>query len=214
MDHLSLSLSPRKRPRRKSKDRIHDLKIPLATKHSPTLSLTHSLSSTDGTVGGGGAATELDLHAWGLGDLKKEIKQFHELVVKCIEMFEGEVGPVVRLSNSLPLLGDQVQKWRTSRLKAQVLALWKSTAKNITQAETTFHIWLESIQTKKRLVKTDALNHIDELETSIAFHEQRLDEIDDKMDECKALSVFLKKQCNIFAAMKLFHQVQVSCLSF
>lgn len=186
--HLAPILSQRKRGRRKSKDKIRDLKIPIST----------------GKSGDG----ELDLHAWGLGELKKEIRQFSAIVGKCVEIFEGEVGPVTRLSNSLPLFGDQMHKWRASRLKAQVISIWKATSTNLTKAETTFHIWLEAIQTKKRLMRADGLMLVDELDISIAFHEQRLDAIDDKMDECKALAVVLKKQCHIFAAMKLFLEDQ------
>jgi hypothetical protein len=141
---------------------------------------------------------DLDLHAWGLGDLKKDIHQFSAIVSKCIEAISG------RNTTGIPLLGDQLQKWRTKRVKSQLIASWNVAVSKIVQGECTFQIWLEALQTKKRIIRVEALRRVDELEALIAFHEYRLDAIDDRMDECKAVAVSLKKQCNVFSAMKLF----------
>jgi hypothetical protein len=141
---------------------------------------------------------DLDLHAWGLGDLKKDIHQFSAIVSKCIEAMSG------RTINGIPLLGDQLQKWKTKRVKSQLIASWNVAVSKIGQGECTFQIWLEAIQTRKRIIRVEALKRVDELEALIAFHEYRLDAIDDRIDECKALAVSLKKQCNILSSMNLF----------
>jgi hypothetical protein len=143
---------------------------------------------------------DLDLHAWGLGDLKKDIQQLSSIVGKCTQAMNGR-------SNAIPILGDQLQKWRAKRMKSQLIGSWNVTVSKILQGEYTFQIWLEAIQTKKRIIRVEALKRVEELEALVAFHEYRLDAIDDRMDECKVLAVSLKKQCNVLSAMKLFLEV-------
>lgn len=151
---------------------------------------------------------DVDLQAWGLGDIKKDIQQFNHLLNKCIGIFNGKKSHFIRLSTSLPILGEHVNKWRTSRMKSQIITSWNIAISKILQAESIFYIWLEAIQIKKRVIRAEALKYIDELENLISFHENRLDLIDDLIDECKGLAVFLKKQCNHLGAMKLFIEVR------
>lgn len=185
----SLQYSPRKRSRRRSKDKIREL-------HLSHLSPQQSLSPPNDP--------ELDLHAWGLGDLKKDLAHLYSIANKCVEGFPRRS---TISTTAIPLLGDQLQKWKIKRIKSHLISSWNVTISKILQGEYTFHIWLEAIQTKKRIIRLEALRRVDELEALIAFHEYRLDEIDDRMDECKTLAVMLKKQCNILSAMKLFIEV-------
>jgi hypothetical protein len=175
--------SPRKRSRRRSKDKIRELH------HTSPIQATNAIISE----------ADLDLHAWGLGDLKKEIQQLSSIVAKCVQA-NGK-------GSTIPILGDQLQKWRAKKMKSQLIGSWNVTVSKILQGEYTFQIWLEAIQTKKRVIRVEALKRVEELEALIAFHEYRLDAIDDRIDECKVLAVSLKKQCNILSAMKLFLEV-------
>ena len=122
---------------------------------------------------------------------------------------QGKKNHIVRLSESLPLVGEQINKWRTNRFKSQIITSWNITISKIQQAEAIFYIWLEAIQIKKRIIRAEALEFIDELENLIYFHENRLDRIDDLIDECKDLAVFLKKRCNHLGAMKSFLEVSI-----
>lgn len=144
---------------------------------------------------------------WGLSDIKKDIQHFSHTTNKFISSLTGKkTNNILKFSSSLPIVGEQVNKWRSSRMKTRIISSWNIASSKIIQAETIFYIWLEAIQVKKRILRSEALKFVDELESLICFHENRLDMIDDLIDEAKELAVFLKKRCNHLAAMKSFHE--------
>ena len=168
----------------KSKDRIKDISL------------------TARVLNLGQRFKEVDI--WGILEFKNDMSTFQNLTSKLSTISKPSSSGVPLPQTSVV---GQIHKWRSKRIKSQLIPKWQTLLPKLIYIEESIRIWLEAVVLRKFSVRFEALGLLDELEASILLHEYRLDEIDSFLDECKDLAVVLKKKCNALSSMLQFSEV-------
>lgn len=138
----------------------------------------------------------LENDLWGLIDFNKELQEVDKLTLKCNKIKKrsnliiSTVGNVIGSS----MLVVQFQKWRTNRLKENIINSLEILLPKVAYIEESIRLWLEAIVMKKWNIRNEViliLNNINELKYN---YEQSIEIYQNQLLEYKQLIKILTKE--------------------
>jgi len=140
---------------------------------------------------------------WELSKLNMEVSSLYELVDKRKDISVKTNAPTTFG------LRKSFHTWRDSKLKEEYYSRLGDIMSAIRTTEESIRLWLSAIVMKKWSSRQEAMTYINDLETSIALHEFRLDSMEDEVQDLKELCDLLYTEASEIACMMLFNEAIV-----
>jgi hypothetical protein len=146
-------------------------------------------------------STGCDTDIWELDKIKTEYDSLYEVVNKRKDISVRTNAPsTFGIRKSFHL-------WRDSKLKEDYQYRMDELLALITTTEDSIRLWLSVVVMKKWTCRQEAMTYINDLDTSIALHELRLDNIQNEYQSVKNLCDTLKTEASQVAYMLMFNEV-------
>ena len=146
-------------------------------------------------------STGCDTDIWELDKIKTEYDSLYEVVNKRKDISVRTNAPsTFGIRKSFHL-------WRDSKLKEDYQYRMDELLALITTTEDSIRLWLSVVVMKKWTCRQEAMTYINDLDTSIALHELRLDNIQNEYQSVKNLCDTLKTEASQLAYMLMFNEV-------